>query len=286
MESVARFDAGVEHTRTRTALAVVIERVAGMVKAAPDPGVASGLPGWSVGDVGAHLAAVYLACGSVFGEEAVPWGEVMPQGEGSSFGERIAQLNAASVQLIGPEERAGLADVLARRGERFLAATEGLAPDTEVPIPWYGPDVTLTLGALTGVVLSESLVHGLDFARGAGVPWTVEPDHARLVLGQMMPTMMALTTDREKARGVRIAFDLAVKGGPRLAVLVEGGELTVVRDAPPRRYDCRITVDPVTFLLVSFERMPVWKAVVSGRMRAGGRRPWLAPRLSQLVGGV
>lgn len=59
--------------------------------------------------------------------------------------------------------------------------------------------------------------------------------------------------------------------------------MTVTRDAPPRAYDCRITVDPTAFLLVSFRRTPIWRTIASGRMRAGGRRPWLATRLGELV---
>ncbi|MGW2109069.1 hypothetical protein [Streptomyces sp. NPDC001948] len=132
-------------------------------------------------------------------------------------------------------------------------------------------------------MLSESFVHGLDIARGAGLPWAIGPDEARLVLGQSMPTMMAPALDTAKARGVGIAFDLRIKGGPRLAVVVDGGTMTVTRDAPPRTYDCTITAAPATFLLVSFRRTPIWKAIARGGMRAGGRRPWLATRPGQLV---
>ncbi|MFI6942888.1 maleylpyruvate isomerase N-terminal domain-containing protein [Streptomyces sp. NPDC050418] len=284
MGAVVRVDPAVEHARARAALGDVVGRVARMVREAPDPSVRSGLPGWSVGDVGAHLAAVYLACGAGFTGESVPWDLVLPKDENAPLAERIAVLNAASVQLVGPGEREGLGELLRQRGEAFLQATEGMAPETPVSTPWYGSGVTLDLGTVTGLMLSESLVHGLDFARGAKVPWPIEPDHARLVLGQVMPAMMPMTVNAEQARGVRIAFDLAVKGGPRLAVEIEDGAATVVRDAGPRRYDCRITADPVAFLLVSFERTAPWKAALTGKMRAGGRKPWLASRLGQLIG--
>ncbi|MFB8034458.1 hypothetical protein ACFC5Z_16270 [Streptomyces sp. NPDC056004] len=130
---------------------------------------------------------------------------------------------------------------------------------------------------------SESLVHGLDIARGAGLPWAIGPDEARLVLGQSMPTMVAPALDTARARGVSIAFDLRIKGGPRPAVVVDDGTMTVTRDAPPRAYDCTITAAPATFLLVSFRRTPIWKAIERGGMRPGGRRPWLATRLGELV---
>ncbi|MFJ3538549.1 maleylpyruvate isomerase N-terminal domain-containing protein [Streptomyces sp. NPDC090109] len=289
MGTVTTFDPVTEHERARAALAAAIPRLVGLLRAVPDPDAESGVPVWSVGDVGAHLAAVYLAYTALVSPEtATEWKDVLASAEGAltggTFVERITAMNARSVTLFGREERAGTADFVAERGETFLRVTEGLAPDTPVSAPWYG-DVPFTLATVTGLMLSETLVHGLDIARGARLPWPIGRDEARLVLGQSMPTMMAAALDPVKARGVRIAFDLAIEGGPRLAVVVDDGTATVTRDAPPRAYDCRIVADPVTFLLVSFRRTPVWKAVASGRMRAGGRRPWLAARLGRLVAG-
>ncbi|MGV9690407.1 maleylpyruvate isomerase N-terminal domain-containing protein [Streptomyces sp. NPDC003444] len=289
MGTVTTFDPVTEHERARAALAAAIPRLVGLLRAVPDPDAGSGVPVWSVGDVGTHLAAVYLAYTALVSPEtATEWKDVLASAEGAlaggTFVERITAMNARSVTLFGREERAGTADFVAERGETFLRVTEGIAPDTPVSAPWYG-DVPFTLATVTGLMLSETLVHGLDIARGARLPWPIGRDEARLVLGQSMPTMMAAALDPVKARGVRIAFDLAIEGGARLAVVVDDGTATVTRDAPPRAYDCRIVADPVTFLLVSFRRTPVWKAVASGRMRAGGRRPWLAARLGQLVAG-
>jgi len=207
---------------------------------------------------------------------------VLPPGDGP-FIERITAVNAKAIGLIGRDERMRLGDLVAERGERFLRATDGLAPDTPVATPWYGQHLVLTLATATGLMLSESLIHGLDIARGTRNAWTIGPDEARLALGQTMPTMMPLALDKEKARGVSIAFDLAVKGGLRLAIVVDDGTVTVTRDAPPRTYDCRITAAPTAFLLTCFNRTPSWKTIVRGQMRAGGRKPWLALRLSTLM---
>ncbi|MFB6836898.1 maleylpyruvate isomerase N-terminal domain-containing protein [Streptomyces sp. NPDC056361] len=281
MGTVTAFDPVAEHERTRAALADVIPRLVRLLREVPDRNAASGVPVWTVGDVGAHVAAVYLAyCSLAFDDKAVDWDSVLPPGDGS-LGERITAMNATAIGLFGDDERARLGDFVAERGEAFLRGTEGLAPDTPVAVPWFGRE--LTLAVLTGLMLSESLVHGLDIARGAGLPWPIVPEEARLVLGQTMPTMMALALDTAKARGVTLALDLVVKDGPRLAVVIDDGAMTVTRDAPPRAYDCRLTVAPVDFLLVSFRRTPIWKAVARGRMRAGGRRPWLATRLGQLI---
>lgn len=283
MDTVTTFDPVTEHERTRAALRAVLPRLARLLGDAPDLEAASGLPAWTVGDVGSHLAAAYLGYASaVAADGAVDWDGLLPSGE-VPLAERIAAMNAASISLVGGAERARLGELVAEQGESFLRGTEGLAPDAPVHLPWFGEGAGITVATATGLLLGESLVHGLDMARGARLPWPIGPDEAGLVLGQMMPTMMALALDEEKARGVSIAFDLVVKGGPRLAVVVDDGGMTVTRDAPPRAYDCRITTAPVAFLLVSFGRVPIWKTIVSGRMRAGGRRPWLALRLGELV---
>ncbi|WP_435971970.1 maleylpyruvate isomerase N-terminal domain-containing protein [Streptomyces sp. Qhu_M48] len=282
MGTVTRFDPVAEHERTRAALRAVVPRLVRLLREAPDPDAASGVPLWTVADVAAHLAGVYFAYSADLTGESVEWDGLLPSGEGP-LGERIAAVNATSVDLFRGGEHARPGDFVAERSGMFLRATEGLAPDTPVSAPWLGKGVTVSLAAATGLMLSESLVHGLDIARGAGLPWPIGPAEASLVLGQSMPTMMPLALDPVRARGVRIAFDLAIRGGPRLAVVVDDGTLTVTRDAPPRAYDCRITAAPAAFLLVSFRRTPVWKAIARGQMRAGGRRPWLATRLGELV---
>ncbi|MFE0046780.1 maleylpyruvate isomerase N-terminal domain-containing protein [Streptomyces albireticuli] len=273
-----------EHERTRAALRAALPRLTRLLRDVPDLGAPSGVPVWTVGDVGAHVGAVYLAYCSAFTHEFEEWDSVLPPGDGP-FVERITRVNAESIGLFDADGRRNLADFVAERGETFLRTTEGLAPDTPVATPWYGERVALTLAAATGLLLSESLVHSLDIARGARLPWTIGAEEARLVIGQMMPTMMPLALDTEKARGVGIAFDLAVRGGPRLAVVIGDGTATVTRDAPPRSYDCRISAAPAAFLLVAFRRTPLWKVIARGGIRAGGRKPWLAPRLSRLVAG-
>ncbi len=40
--------------------------------------------------------------------------------------------------------------------------------------------------------------------------------------------------------------------------------------------DTVISADPATFLLVVYKRMNPWLAILTGRLVAWGRRPWLA----------
>ncbi len=283
MGTAMAFDPVAEHERTRAALAAATPRLVQLLRDAPNLDAASGVPMWTVGDVGTHLAAVYMAYGAAASpDDTLDWESILPPGD-MPFVERITAMNAQSLNLFDGAQRPHLGDFITERGEQFLRDTKDLAPNTPIAAPWYGKDSTLTLSTVTGLMLSETLVHGLDIARGARLPWPIGPDEARLVIGQSMPTMMQLALDKARSKGVTLAFDLAIKGGLRLAVVVDDGTMTVTRDAPPRTYDCRITAAPTAFLLVAFRRTPIWKAIARGQLRAGGRRPWLATRFGELI---
>src|SRR6478735_1519273 len=103
MGTVPGFDPVTEHEKTRAALRAVVPRLVRLLRDVPDPDASSGVPVWTVGDVGAHLAAVYLAyCSIVSAEEpaefveSVEWDSVLPPGD-ASFTERIAAMNAKSI---------------------------------------------------------------------------------------------------------------------------------------------------------------------------------------------
>ena len=51
---------------------------------------------------------------------------------------------------------------------------------------------------------------------------------------------------------------------------------------PARKADCRISADPVAFLLTGAERESQWKALLTERMLAYGRKPWLALRFKKI----
>ncbi|MFJ3086664.1 hypothetical protein [Streptomyces sp. NPDC086838] len=97
-----------------------------------------------------YLAYTFL----VSPDDAVERDDVLPPG-GGTFVERITAMNDRSVALFGREERAQVPGFLAERGETFLRVTEGLAPDTPVPAPWYG-EVPFALATVTGLMLSET----------------------------------------------------------------------------------------------------------------------------------
>jgi hypothetical protein len=51
---------------------------------------------------------------------------------------------------------------------------------------------------------------------------------------------------------------------------------------PPRRPDCTIMTEPVTFLLIALGRRGATEALARGKVLAWGRKPWLALRFPAL----
>ena len=44
-----------------------------------------------------------------------------------------------------------------------------------------------------------------------------------------------------------------------------------------------ITADPVAFLLLGYGRISQWSPILRGKLRAGGRKPWLAMKFATLL---
>ena len=84
-----------------------------------------------------------------------------------------------------------------------------------------------------------------------------------------------------RAKGVRLSFELRMRGGPSYRMAVEDGAAVV--SSAGERADCVISADPVAFLLLGYGRIPRWAPVIRGQLRPGGRKPWLATKFGTLL---
>lgn len=130
---------------------------------------------------------------------------------------------------------------------------------------------------ITATLLGEALVHGYDIARAEALPWRIEPEHAVLTLEGMAPVLVHFV-DEEAAADLDACFEIRLRGGSTSYWNFEGGRLAV-GDSAIRLTDCHISADPVTFLLISYNRIGSTVPALSGKIRIWGRRPWLATRL-------
>ena len=120
---------------------------------------------------------------------------------------------------------------------------------------------------MLGLGLGEYRLHGRDVAKALDRPWPITPDDARLVLASALP-LLPLLVDPSTTADVRAAYDLRVRGGPQVGVVIRDGRLTVGGDDGP--VDCHVSAEPVALLLVSYGRRSQWGPALTGKLLGVG----------------
>lgn len=220
---------------------------------------------WTLAELAAHVAArtgrfaAYLA------------GTAAPEAD-------VADIGAENQRDV--VERRGrpfddLVDELAGNVAAFVGTTRGkLGSDA---FPWYS-DVTLDVGTASGLLLGELVVHGFDAGRTLGADWPIALKDARTIV-RAAATIAPWYVDRERTRGERTTYRLAVRGGPVFRILVDDGTASIEPGDGPA--DCTIHADPVALVLVAYGRVGRVRAGASGKLFATGRRPWRALRFDR-----
>ena len=251
------------------------ERYAALLGRVPDAHAAVPGSDWTVQQVATHvLAALSDYTDSFTGVR--PLLETDP-----SAGPTNAQIrgaNARRMQDIAAGDLGFLADGALTTVQRFLDGTAGRAGDE--PFDWYGKAES-TLGAMTGLLVGELLLHGRDIAVALDESWPIGRPEALSALAGAFALLPAYV-DTEAARGVRTAYEIGLRGGPTMYVTFDDAVATV-SDSPVRRVDCRVNADPVAMLLVSYGRASAVGAALGGLIVAWGRRPWAALAFPKLL---
>lgn len=263
---------------TRAALAEAVGRSAELWRRIDNP--SASVPGlaWSVSQTAAH----------VIGD----MGEYTEALSNYVNGRRVASevadeppwrarraVNAHHLTVVPERDPRRLADMLEQTAVGYLAAAAMVDTDDAAAIA-TADGLVLEPAFMTCLLLGEQLVHGLDIARAAHQPWSIRREDALLVL----PAVLALAPKYlrpDRSRGLHVSFELRLRGGPRYRMAVDDG--TGVVGAAGERADCVITADPVAFLLVGYGRVPQWGQILRGKLRAGGRKPWLAAKFGTLL---
>jgi uncharacterized protein (TIGR03083 family) len=222
---------------------------------------------WNVGEVGAHLTSVLQAY-----TRAAEGGP--PIGPDLRFTAANNARLLVSARESSPEAQA---DSFHRALVSFVAANGAL--DRDDLVAWYGA-TSITARTASGLLLGELLVHGYDLEGALGQKPALDADLARLAVGAYAP-VLALMVDPDVARGMTVTYEIRKAAAQPFYLVIEGGAASVTTQPTPRGTDCRLSFDPTAFVLTG--RLPKWKAVLSGRVRVSGRRPWLAGRMERLL---
>jgi hypothetical protein len=174
----------------------------------------------------------------------------------------------------GPKEIAEAIDVAAPKFREVFASY------AEEYAPWH-TGLRLPPAAVVGVLVGEMLIHGWDIATAIERPWTIDAPDACIALAALIPVAPHFV-DAEAARGFSATYRIRLRRGPSFTLTFTDGRLTATEGQPPHA-DCRMSVDPVAYLLTAYGRVPVWRPALRGQLISYGRRPWLGLKLSSLV---
>jgi putative sterol carrier protein len=111
------------------------------------------------------------------------------------------------------------------------------------------------------------------------VRWDIASSDALLVLPGVLT--VAPRYLRQSAATARVSFELRIRGAQAYRMAVDRGSAVVTRAG--RKADCVIAADPVAFLLLGYGRTSQWSPIMRGKLRAGGRKPWMAVKFATLM---
>jgi uncharacterized protein (TIGR03083 family) len=242
------------------------ERVASLLRSAPDGNARVAGLDWSVSDLGAHLINEADRFDR-FGR-----GQTQPLGD-------VAQINADEIASVTERDPAKQADLFLATHAKYMAAAKQHAGSD--PYVWF--DNKMEWAEAAGISLGELNVHAVDLARTLGGKARIERDDALNIAYGLMRILPSFV-DTEKAKGFTGTFKLKLRGGAPVLLMFRDGVLTVGggrREADSA--DCVISADPEAFLLVGYGRSSQWGPILRGKIFASGRKPWLGLKFNSLL---
>lgn len=233
---------------------------------------------WSIAETAVHLSHAWLGIPALARRDLAAALASMPasEGLGTESGAVFAgpeELSAWTARGVGadPERDLGrLAQLIRDRARAFLAHDHD-ADDT--PRPWVIEGISARPAMFGCHVLGETLVHGDDIARAAGVPWRIEPRAAALVLRYFLFEVLAQASLLDLGAGPRFVIDLRLGQEDRFHLVKDERGLRVEATSK-RRVDVHVKADPADLLLLIWRRRNPAALMARGRLAVWGARPW------------
>jgi hypothetical protein len=226
---------------------------------------------WSIGEVGTHLCHIF---------EMYPG---LVSGETSPLPDHLNMAPAWERMLEEDGERDPIATAtrIGAGTKEFLGAVE--RADWTQPVKWHG-GLSIPVSSLAPILMSECDVHGWDVAKAEGKQWTIPRTDAVVIIEGLYPLLPHFVNE-QVASGLDASYELNVRGGRSAYLRVKDSKLTI-DGAAQGSVDCHISADPVNYLLVGYGRKSQWGPMLTGKLVAWGRKPWLGLKFARLFHSV
>ena len=214
---------------------------------------------WSNAEIAAHMCA--------FVSEA----EKTVRGEPSCFDgvELSAELDERMIATIPERDTRVLAGLVEERTASLVAAARTRGGHEAISLP------RASVSTIVGLIALDHHLHGGQFSDSARTVWRGDVADMHSPLRAVVPYAF----DPMAAQNFQGSFGLKLRGVEPLTYRVSTGRLEMDASGP---VDCRMTADPQTFLLVGIGVVSQVRAAMTGKLRAGGRKPWLAVAIPRL----
>jgi len=258
-------------TFDRTAAIQAIDEVAGrlttLVTTAPDTSIrVPASPDWTVAETFAHVVTVAPRYAQGARHE----------GEWVSEADDLAGLNARQIAALPTADVGALADLMRGSIDELERTITGFG-DRQPVFTFHGGE-RISADVALGILLGELMVHGHDIALALGRPWPIDPAHVELIMQGITPILPGWL-DARGAHGHTGRYEVRLRGQGTHRFDFDRGRLRM-NPAGAFRPDVTISADPATMLLVLYRRVGLVPGILTGRLVAYGRRPWLALTLT------
>jgi putative sterol carrier protein len=223
---------------------------------------------WTNAEIAAHMYASVTEAGKAV------------RGEPSVFDgvELSAELDERMIEDVPERDTAVLADLIEEGITSFVTSARAHAGHEAISLP------RATVSTIVGLLALDHHLHGGQFSETSGSVWGGRVADMHSPLREVVPYAF----DPKAAQKFHGSFRLQLRGVDPVTYSVDHGRLELDCEG---RVDCTMTAAPHTFLLVGIGVVSQLRAALAGKLRAGGRKPWLAsafPRLFPPVphGGV
>jgi len=283
VDTVTTIDVTIEQWRAvRAAVPVAGARFADLVAGVPDAR-AKALGEWSIAETASHVGMIALMYTTMIrgdGDSLPLPGLAEPMNAASV--DTISRMNALALELYPERDPVRLAERLRADIAEVLQVSADLDP--EKPVWWLGGSRVPVAGVLAHLV-NELLIHGLDIARATRRPWPIPAAYEALFLdlflfGMVRNDMGSLLDDAMPSPR-RIAVEFRSDHTRPTVLALQHGELRA--EEPDGTADVRLRFDPAVLVPMMFGRITKSRAVLSGKVRIGGPRPWLLPAFLRTV---
>lgn len=241
-------------------------RYSTLLRSPLDP-AANAIGYWSVAEAAAHTTHIYSLYPDLLAGGSSPVADHRKMAE--TWQKRVTQDPERDLNVL-----AGRID---EATVSFLERVEKV--EWEQDQTWHG-GIDVPTYTLACILILEADIHGLDIAASASKDWDIPSRDAIFGIEGLLPTLPHFVS-QAAAQDLDAIFELRIRGGSRVYLTNDHGRL-VIDTTRPGRVDCVISADPVSYLLVGYGRLTQWKPILTGKIIAWGRKPWLSLEFGKL----